>query len=91
MTCVENHKTALVAISAMAAVLVVSAVAIGSGRMALAQETITKNLNNTGINVQTSTNQKQQCDTAGGNSGITNSCTATSTDTVTQNGGILKK
>jgi hypothetical protein len=46
---------------------------------------------NTGINVQTDTHQKQDCQTVGGSSGITNSCQAFSTDTVTQSGGILKK
>ena len=91
MTSLKNHKaaTALVAISAIAAVLVVST--ITSGRIALAQETVTKDLNNTGINVQTSTSQKQGCDTSGGSSPIGMSCTANSTHTVTQSGGILKK
>ena len=92
----KNHKTAttLVAISAIAAVLVVSAVAIGSGRIALADtETITKTIhvNNTGVNVPTDTNQKQDCLTAGGASTISGSCIGTSTDTITQSGGVLKK
>ncbi|MFY9869348.1 MAG: hypothetical protein WAK17_06485 [Candidatus Nitrosopolaris sp.] len=96
MISIKNYKTAtaLVAISAIAAVLVVSAVAIGSGRIALADtETITKTIhvNNTGVNVPTDTNQKQYCDTAGGSSGITGSCQATSTDRITQSGGELKK
>ena len=93
MTSIKNHKTALVAISAIAAVLAVRTVAIGNGRMALAAETttITKNVNNTGVNVQTDTNQKQDCLTAGGTSGLANSCQGTSTDMVTQSGGILHK
>jgi hypothetical protein len=96
MISIKNYKTAtaLVAISAIAAVLVVSAVAIGSGRIALADtETITKTIhvNNTGVNVPTDTNQKQDCQTVGGSSGISSSCTASSTDTVTQSGGVLKK
>jgi hypothetical protein len=92
MTSIKNQKTSLVAIAAIAAVLAVSAIAIGSVHNALADtKTITKTTNNTGVNVQTDTNQKQQCDTAGGTSPITNSCTATSTDTVTQSGGVLKK
>jgi hypothetical protein len=59
MTSIKNHKaaTALIAISAIAAVLVVSTVAIGSGRMVLADDNVTKNFNNTGINVQTSTSK----------------------------------
>jgi hypothetical protein len=46
---------------------------------------------NTGINVSTDTDQKQNCETAGGGSTMTGSCTASSTDTVTQSGGVLKK
>ncbi|MFY9794730.1 MAG: hypothetical protein WAK17_18210 [Candidatus Nitrosopolaris sp.] len=88
MTSIRNQKavTALAAISAIAAVL------IGSVHMALAaDDNITKIINNKGVNVQTDTNQKQDCQTAGETSPISNSCTATSTDTVTQSGGILKK
>jgi len=68
-------------------------IAIGNGRMALAAETttITKNVNNTGVNVQTDTNQKQDCLTAGGTSGFSGSCTATSTDNIMQSGGIHHK
>ena len=86
-----NQKTALVAIVAIAAVLAVSTI----GRAAFAADTdtttITKNVNNTGVNVQTDTAQKQNCETAGGSSGLTNSCTASSTDTISQSGGVLKK
>ncbi len=97
MTSTKNHKiaTALVAISAIAGMLAVSTVAVGSVHKALADDTktITKNIrvNNTGVNVPTGTDQKQECQTVGANSGIGGSCTATSTDTVTQSGGILKK
>jgi hypothetical protein len=88
-----NQKTALVAIVAIAVVLAVSTIAIGSGRMTLAAETttITKHVNNTGVNVPTDTNQKQDCQTVGGTSGISGSCKANSTDTVQQSGGILTK
>jgi hypothetical protein len=95
MTSIKNCKpaTVLVAIAALAGVLVVSTVAIGSGHFALGAETetITKTVNNTGVNVQTSTDQKQDCKTAGGESAITDSCRATSQDTITPSGGILKK
>jgi hypothetical protein len=97
MTSIKNYKpaTVLVAIAALAGVLVVSTVAIGSGHFALGAETetktITKNLNNPGINVPTDTDQKQDCLTAGGQSQVSGSCTAGSTDTITQSGGILKK
>ena len=96
MTSIKNHKpaTVLVVIAALAGVLVVSTSAIGSGHIALA-DTITKNVNNTGVNVPTNTDQNQDCKTGGGGtptgSPITGSCTATSTDTITQSGGILKK
>ena len=88
----KGHKivTGLVAIAALAGVLVSSTVAIGSGHIALADD-ITKIYNNTSISVPTHTNQKQECDTAGESSGITNSCTAASRDTISQSGGILKK
>jgi hypothetical protein len=84
---INNNKTpaVLVAIAAFAAVLV-GASAMGSGHMALAG-----NVNNTGINVPTDTQQKQECETAGGTSPVTGSCTAQSTDTVTQSGGIMKE
>jgi hypothetical protein len=83
----NNNKTpaVLVAIAAFAAVLV-AASAVGSGHMALAG-----NVNNTGINVPTDTQQKQECETAGGSSGISNSCHAASTDNITQSGGIMKE
>ena len=93
MTSIKNAKTALVAIVSIAAVLAVSTIVIGNGRMALAADTttITKNTNNAGVNVQTDTNQKQECQTVGGTSGIANSCTAKSNDTVSQSGGMLQK
>jgi hypothetical protein len=95
MTSIKNHKTptVLFAIAALAGVLVLSTVAIGSVRNTLGVETITitKSVNNTGVNVPTDTDQKQNCQTAGGSSGISGSCTASSTDTITQSGGILKK
>jgi hypothetical protein len=84
---INNNKTpaVLVAIAALAAVLV-GASAMGSGHMAFAN-----NVNNTGINVPTDTQQKHECETAGGTSPVTASCTAASTDTVTQSGGVMKK
>jgi hypothetical protein len=95
MTSIKHYKpaTVLFAIAALAGVLVLSTVAIGSVHKALAADTktITKSVNNTGVNVPTDTDQKQNCQTAGGSSGISGSCTASSTDTITQSGGILKK
>ena len=71
MTSIKDYKpaTVLVAIAALAGMLTVSTVAIGSVHNALADtKTITKNLDNTGINVPTDTDQKQDCQTAGANS-----------------------
>ena len=92
MTSIKNHKaaTALIAISAIAAVLVVSTVTIGSGRMVLADDNVTKNFNDIGIDVQTSTSQKQGCDTMVEElESQVHDCSAS--HTVTQSGGILKK
>jgi hypothetical protein len=96
MTSIKNYKpaTALVAIAALAGIVAVSTVAIGIHTVFAADTdttTITKNINNTGVNVQTDTNQKQNCETAGGMSTLSGSCIASSGDTVTQSGGILKK
>jgi len=94
MTTIKNQTTGLVAIVTIAAVLAVSTIALGSGRMALADtntKTVTIHVNNTGVNVPTDTDQKQQCDTAGGMSGMSGSCTAKSNDTISQSGGVLKK
>jgi hypothetical protein len=85
-----NQKTALVAIVAIAAVLAVSTI----GRAAFADtntKTVTIHVNNTGVNVPTDTDQKQNCQTAGGTSAISGSCIGSSTDTITQSGGVLKK
>jgi hypothetical protein len=81
----------LFVIAAIATVLAVSAYSIGHMAFAAETTTVTKTTNNTGVNVQTDTNQKQDCQTVGGTSGISGSCIGTSTDTVTQSGGILKK
>jgi hypothetical protein len=100
MTSIKNGKTLLVVIAAIAAILAGSTIAIGNGRTALADESITKNVDNTGINVQTHTNQKQQCDTVGGSSPIAGigfggrgvgSCNAGSLDRINQTGGELTK
>jgi hypothetical protein len=92
MTSIKNQKTALVAIAALAGVLAVSTVAVHN---AFADDsktiTITKSTTNTGVNVPTDTDQKQNCETAGGTSGIDRSCTANSIDQITQSGGVLKK
>jgi hypothetical protein len=82
---IDNNKTApvLVAIAALAAVMVAGTVAVGSGNIVFAGK------GNDGISVPTDTQQKQECQTAGGASLITGSCTALSTNTITQSGGLL--
>jgi hypothetical protein len=87
----KNQKTALVAIVAIAALVIVSTLAIGSGRVAAQTTTITKTVHNNGTNVQTETNQKQDCTAAGEQSGIADSCHASSSDNVESSGGILNK
>jgi hypothetical protein len=47
--------------------------------------------NNTGINVQTHTDEKQDCQTAGETSPMSGSCVANSNNQITESGGILKK
>ena len=64
----------VVVIASLVALLVVGTENMGSGHVAFA---------NRGINVQTSTNQDQGCEPAGGTSGITNACTATSNNPTT--------
>ena len=92
MTSIKDQKTALIAIAALAGVLAASTVAVHN---AFADDsktiTITKSTTNTGVNVPTDTDQKQNCQTVGGTSPISGSCTAKSNDTITQSGGILNK
>jgi hypothetical protein len=97
MISIKHYKpaTVLVAIAALVGMLAVSTVAIGSVHKALADDakTITKTIriNNTGVNTPQDTNQKQECQTAGETSAITNSCTASSSNSVMESGGLLKK
>jgi catabolite regulation protein CreA len=81
----KNHKTAtlLLAVAALAAVLVASAAAVGNVHMALAGK------GNDGIKISADTEQKQECQTAGGTSLITGSCTALSTNNLTNSGGTI--
>jgi hypothetical protein len=96
MTSIKNYKpaTVVVAIAALAGMVAASTVAIGLHTAFAADTettTVTKSTNNTGVNVPTDTNQKQNCVTAGAMSAISMSCTANSNDQVTQSGGLLKK
>ena len=92
----KNHKTdtILVAVAALAAVLVATgtiAAATGSYHSAFAHKKgANKSFQNSGIAVPTITAQQQECSTAGSTSPIDTSCTATSTNDVTESGGIVK-
>jgi hypothetical protein len=70
----------------LATLLMVNAVAIGAGtNIALARHhDNTRVRENSHINVQTETGQSQDCETASGNSPISDSCTASSSDRITQ-------
>jgi hypothetical protein len=90
----KDHKTAsaLVVLAAVAAVLVTSTAAVGTGHIALADnDNKTKVFKNDGISIPTDTRQKQECQTAGAASLITGSCTAVSTNTVTNGGGVMSE
>ena len=84
----KNHKitTVLVVIAALSAILVAGSVAAASDHFAFAHK---KGFVNKGIAVPTITAQKQKCETAGGTSPITASCTALSTNLNSQLGGLL--
>jgi hypothetical protein len=92
-----NHKiaTGLVVLATVAAVLVTSTAIVGTGHTAFADNgNKTKGFQNDGINLPTNTKQKQECQTAGGVSPITaiekvGSCSAVSTNTGIQTGGII--
>jgi hypothetical protein len=92
----KNHKTTtntLVAVAALAAILVAAGTvaAAGSYHSAFAHKKgAYKSFQNSGIAVPTITAQEQQCSTAGSTSPIDTSCTATSTNTITESGGTVK-
>jgi hypothetical protein len=71
----KKEPITLIAITTGLTLLIISS---GSIHMTLA---------NHGINVQTDTNQKQECNTDSGSSSISDSCTASSSNTITQSGG----
>jgi uncharacterized membrane protein len=85
----KNHKTTtvLVAIAALSAILVVAgSVAAASDHAAFARKKV---FVNKGIAIPVITAQQQKCVAAGGTSPITGSCIATSTNTVTESGGVV--
>jgi hypothetical protein len=80
----KNHKM-LVILVALTTVLIVNLVAIESGHIALARHHDNINVfENSHINVQTDTNQRQDCETASGTSPISDSCTASSSNVISQ-------
>jgi hypothetical protein len=82
----KNRYKVLVTITALASILIVNATTIGTGgHIALAHHHDNINVfENSHINVQTDTNEMQDCKTAGGTSPISDSCTASSSNTITQ-------
>ena len=86
----KNHKTTtvLVALAALSAILVAGSVSAASDHFAFAHKKGVK-VKNSGIAVPTLTAQPQECIAAGGTSPITGACIATSTNTVTESGGIV--
>ena len=84
----KNHKTTtvLVALAALSAILVAGSVSAASDHFAFAHK---KGVKNSGIAVPTITAQLQKCQAAGGTSPIDTSCTADSTNTVTESGGVV--
>jgi hypothetical protein len=86
----KNHKTTtvLVALAALSAILVVGSVSAASDHFAFAHKK-GKKFENSGIAVPTLTAQQQECTAAGGTSPITGACIATSTNTVTESGGVV--
>ena len=102
----KTATTILVAVAALAAVLVASRYnSCCHRKLSLCiceQKGANKSFENSGIAVPTITAQKQKCETSGGGatdslgyvtvtgSRITGSCIATSTNTVTESGGIVK-
>lgn len=102
----HRTSTALFVIAALSAVMIAGTIAVGNGNMAFAKtgsggklssgekgkDKGTGNGNvNDGISVPTDTQQKQECQTAGGTSPITASCTAASTNVISQLGGLLRE
>jgi hypothetical protein len=83
---VREHKAgnALLATAALAAILIAGTVTIGTGQISLAD---TVDRNNAGIDLRTNTDQPQVCKTTGNNSPESGSCTAGSSNTISQNGG----
>src|SRR5947209_17529364 len=93
IACITNNykiATVLVALAAIAAVLVTSTIAIGSGHTALAANG-NKTKENDGISIPTKTQQKQECETAGGTSPVTASCTAVSLNHVSNSAGVQRE
>jgi len=86
----KNHKTTtvLVALAALSAILVAGSVSAASDHAAFAHKKGAK-VKNSGIAIPTTTAQLQKCKTAGEGSFILDACTAMSTNTVTQMGGVM--
>jgi hypothetical protein len=95
----KNHTTptTVLTVAVLAAVLVVACTlsaaaalqpAVASGNYGSGEKN-GGSPSDPGISVTTNTDQLQNCQTAGGTSPIDSSCTATSTNTIDESGGVL--
>jgi hypothetical protein len=85
MTSIGKNRYKVLMTTAFASILIVNAVTIGTAEhIAAARHDNTNVFENSHINVQTDTGQRQDCETAGSASPISGSCTASSTDTISQ-------
>jgi hypothetical protein len=80
----KNHTTIL----ALSLVAALAAGLVASGIVAMASSAAASD-GNSGISIPTITVQKQKCQTAGGTSPVTDACTATSTNTIDESGGVI--
>lgn len=82
---IHKSATAYLTIVLLTSVLMLNAVTIGTGHIALARHhDNTDVFKNSHINIQTDTNQGQTCETVGGSSPISGSCTDSSSNTISQ-------
>ena len=87
----KNQRTipVVVVVAALAAALMATGTVAMLSSSAAAYGGNRENGGNSGISVPTITAQNQSCQTAGGTSPITGACIATSTNTVTESGGVV--
>ena len=80
----KNHTTILV----LALVAALATALVATGIVAIASSAAASD-DNPGISIHAKIAQKTNCQTAGGTSPITGSCTATATETIDNSGGVI--